>query len=665
MAPEIASSSGQPLQQATRASNTAHRIVAQSPAGQAQPRAPLETPPPNPLPEFLQLVGYPYSREDMRDEQHGIMDDVGEEMEAMYTAHTLPVEGDYPCVQDYAKWPYPTLEVSTDSADLYEAARHAKVHGATPPRVDHTASLNTQAWEALATGHADDDIVLNGFKYGFSIQYVGPPRYQPSAQYNHSSATHYPMDTAGYITEETRHKALEGPFTDPPFTLWFYTSPMMSREKRGGSTRRIIVDLSYPDGGLNAHIQPHIFEGKEAVHNLPSVDAAVNTVSTMCPGDIHMSVIDISRAYRNFPVSPLDWPLLGLWWDARWSFDRRLPFGERMSSFAMQMAANFIVRALSAKNITAHMYLDDVIVISPTKTLADQHYKETLALLNELGLQIAIKKLQPLATRVTWLGITVDVANNTLSIPKDKLAQIKDSMAVASRRKSITRRHLQRLIGLANHLAKVVRAARIFICRLLAAIRAAPANYIKVTPHIRADLAWFAKYLRQENRRAIIPSNLVVQRIWVDACLKGAGASDGKRYYEFTFKDDFSAAHHITQLEALNCLAAVRTFVDATQAGGTVQVYCDNQPAVDALTSGRAKDNILAACARALWLHAANTDTDIRFAHVPGEGMSLPDALSRASLGSRDRRRADHLISSLCLAPVDVGEDAYDYSRFT
>ena len=101
-------------------------------------------------------------------------------------------------------------------------------------------------------------------------------------------------------------------------------------------------------------------------------------------------------------------------------------------------------------------------------------------------------------------------------------------MATASWRAALTKKHLQRLIGLANHLSKIVRAARTFICRLLVALRAANSNIIRVTPDIRADLAWFTRYLAQYNAKAVVPTERVVLRIWADACLKAAGASDGR-----------------------------------------------------------------------------------------------------------------------------------------
>ena len=151
-------------------------------------------------------------------------------------------------------------------------------------------------------------------------------------------------------------------------------------------------------------------------------------------------------------------------------------------------------------------------------------------------------------------------------------------------------------------------------------------------------------------------------RIWADACLKGAGASDRQECYMHTFEQETAEKHHINELEAINCVAAVRAFVNKAHAGGTIQVHCDNQCAVDALTSGRAKNEVLAACARAMWYHAATTQTDLKFTHVPGEGMALPDALSRVSLHKEFEEKAWAFIREIPLRVVYIKGSLFDYS---
>ena len=615
-----------------------------------------------PLPEFMINIGYPHVHDDEPTADPLDRWDGPMEMD-IDAAGDLPPPSAVHMV-DAEKWPFPHQAVDGRTAYIYDTVKSSGRHNYEGARILLPSALEIPTWIQEATGHTQDDVVIQGIQYGFPIQYCGPPQYTVADTPNHASARCYKEHLDKYIKEESAHGALEGPFKQPPFTPWFVTSPLMTREKAGTQERRIIVDLSFPEGGINKYIIPHVFNGREATHNLPTIESAVNTIATTCPGSVTMAVIDLSRAYRQFPVCPLDWPLLGIKVGEDYFFDRRLPFGARMSSFAMQMAADFIVRALRKRGVKAHMYLDDVVIISPNTQVANRQYDETLRLIESLGLQVAQKKLQPPAPRVTWLGIQFDTENNTLSIPNPKLEEIKRCMAAAAKRTTITKKQLQRIIGVINHLAKVVRAARLFIGRILAAYRATEGEEVKVTHHVKADLKWFSRFLSSANGRAILPHNRTVLRIWADACMNGAGASDGAAYYSYKFPTRVSNSHHITQLEAANCMAAARAFITKAHAGGTVEIHCDNKASVDAFKSGRAKDPVLAACSRALWYKAAETDTTLVFNHVPGEAMELPDALSRVFLDADHRALANDLIAKLALKKADATPDIFSYTAF-
>ena len=566
--------------------------------------------------------------------------------------------------EGFVGWPYPVIDIPSKTATMYEVTRAASVVNHQGPRITIPTNLVIEKWHQYSTGHTDDQWILDGVQYGFPLQYKGPPRCQTLPLYNHPSATKYPQVIREYLKKESEMGALYGPFDRPPFTPWMWTSPMMTREKPDSADRRVIVDLSYPEGGVNEWVEPHLFNGNTAHHNLPTVDQAAHDIAVACPGDVHIAVIDLSRAYRQFPVPPTDWPLLGIWFDGQYFWDGRLPFGARMSSFVMQSVASFITRALKKQGIHIHMYLDDIIMISQSEALAKRHYSQILELLKELGLQVAHKKLQPPARAATWLGIKFDLDTNHLSIPASKLQLISRCLAAAARQTRITKRHLQSVLGFINHLSKVVRAARVFIARLLAALRAAEGDVVDVTAHVKADLAWFSRFLATENARSIIPHERTVLRIWADSCLQGGGATDGHRYYAYRYPPAIANGHHISQLEALNVLAAVRAFTTMDHAGGIVEVYCDNQASVSAYSSGRARDYVLAACCRAMWFKAAATQTTLRFTHVPGEAMVLPDALSRAHLSVDMKRQADAIIDKMGLTHINPSAALYAYKSF-
>ena len=623
-------------------------------------------------PDFLQKVDYP-SRPD--EEPQVVVDTDIEDHDSALEQATMIDAPAQRCIQQsmdsnqnaqfncYYNWPFPAKEIPDQPARIYDAVRAAGTPNYRGARIPLPSPLHVDAWKLEMTGHEQDHMLIQGVTYGFPIQYTGGPSYAQQPDHNHPSADIYPSHVQDYFTSECRQGAIEGPFPRPPFTPWYRASPLMTRPKNEEGKRRVIVDLSFPEGGVNQYVQPHLFNGKEAHHNLPTTADLTRMIVNSESTDLRLAVIDISRAYRHFQVCPLDWPLLVLRHDKAYYFDRSLPFGSRMSSFVMQAAAQFIVRALAAKGIQALMYLDDLVLVAPAD-LAQDHYKVAIALLQRLGFAVAEHKLQPPAQKVVWLGVAVNLEDNTLSIPQKKLQEIQRGLAEASRKDTLTLKQLQRAIGQINHLSKIVHPARLFMGRLLEAIRMAQSDRIKVSRAMVADFSWFRRFLKQYNGRAIIPTHYKVREIWADACLQGGGATDGKYCYSYTFPHRLKNNHHITHLEAINCLAAARTFIQPEDEGSTIIINCDNLPAVNAFKGGRAKDPVLNACARAFWFLAAGAQVQFEFNHIPGEHMQVPDALSRAMTAGEHRAKAEAFISSMSLLPVNIEYKAFTFSSF-
>ena len=72
-------------------------------------------------------------------------------------------------------------------------------------------------------------------------------------------------------------------------------------------------------------------------------------------------------------------------------------------------------------------YIDDVIGFGTIST-ARPSFEALTELLNELGLDISIKKLVQPATKVTCLGVEVDTEHFTVSIPSEEASEILEKM---------------------------------------------------------------------------------------------------------------------------------------------------------------------------------------------------------------------------------------------
>ena len=158
-----------------------------------------------------------------------------------------------------------------------------------------------------------------------------------------------------------------GPFHAPPFTPWCHVSPLMSRPKADAHSRRVITNMTFPwEVSINAYIIKNGVYGIEMDHSLPTVDNLVEELKVYKKPP-YLSTLDISRAYKNFNSDPLDWPLLCFAWEQGTYCDNKVPFGSRASSYFMQTIATTIVGMLASKGINGFMYLDDLVLVSPSR----------------------------------------------------------------------------------------------------------------------------------------------------------------------------------------------------------------------------------------------------------------------------------------------------------
>ena len=103
---------------------------------------------------------------------------------------------------------------------------------------------------------------------------------------------------------------------------------------------------------------------------------------------------------------------------------------------SQQRVADTIVEMLGRRGIYSKMYLDDIIIVSPDKQTAIKQFETARQLLKDLGLPEATKKAQEPAHAVTWLGVIIDTASMTLSVPGPKLKQVKKKVANFYKKKS-------------------------------------------------------------------------------------------------------------------------------------------------------------------------------------------------------------------------------------
>ena len=92
-------------------------------------------------------------------------------------------------------------------------------------------------------------------------------------------------------------------------------------------------------------------------------------------------------------------------------------------------------------------------------------------LLQELGLEVSHHKTVAPSTQVICLGILVDTTKYTLSIPKNKLMEIKKIIALWQHKKYCSKTQLQSLLGSLLYITECVRYSRFFLNMILHTLR--------------------------------------------------------------------------------------------------------------------------------------------------------------------------------------------------
>ena len=515
-------------------------------------------------------------------------------------------------------------ETIPDIITTHKMIRQSGVPNFLGLRIPVNTQLKVKAWRHHLKDYWDQQLV-DLIQYGFPLDFDRNCVLGTTID-NHASAKEYAPHVDKYIQDELRFGAMIGPFDEKPCTL--HVSPFMTRDKAQSDLRRTIIDLSWPKGqAVNDGVNNNIYLGSEFDMHYPTVDKIVKQLNSIGPA-ANIFKVDISRAFRHIRIDPGDIDLLGLQHQGKYFIDLSLPFGYKLGSFFF-MKISDAVRYIMNNNGHNSMlnYIDDLIYTALPSTI-HKSYQFLLNLLQQLGLDISSKKLHPPSTQAVCLGILFNTVDRTISIPPEKLQEIIDMCKNWSKNATCTKNKLQSLLGSLLYVSKCVKPARVFLNRMLQVLRQQAHKPILTLPTaFFKDLQWFNTFLTQYNGVTMYEVRPVSADIFLDASLTGLGGVFGHQVYALALPKHFMN-YTIVHLEILNIVVALKVW-GQSWANKRIQIFCDNRAVVDTLNSGRARDDILATCARNIWLLTAMFNITLVTSHVYGAKNALADLLSR------------------------------------
>ena len=417
--------------------------------------------------------------------------------------------------------------------------------------------LNIKAWRKHLVGYENCEI-LQFLEFGFplGLQQNPPPTLENTLQ-NHGSAYRHYSDIDEFLCKGLNNREMAGPFRTPPFTNT-HISPLMTAPKKPNA-RRTVFDASFGQGSLNKNT-PEEYYPSPCEYNFPQVDDFKDLITTAGQG-CFIWKRDLSRYYLQMPLDPLDYPRVGFIWRARFYFFTSLMFGLKHSGPQGQRASSAItwihrrmgLETPENKPFCSLNYSDDIGGCVKDKERSFQSYTALGLLFEKLNLHESLSKAHPPSTSMPYLGVTFDTVTMTMSIPAEKLEELRETLSLWSRKKRTSKKNLQKLLGKLVWVSRCVKHSRGFMARLLAQLRELhhlPDNVTRILPEgCKEDIQWWSRYVRRFNGVEIMfpeeplllpPDELIALGANVccgDAQLNGGGAFFNNKFWSREFPE--------------------------------------------------------------------------------------------------------------------------------
>ena len=469
--------------------------------------------------------------------------------------------------------------------------------------------LKIDRWRHHLTGYVDAE-VIQFMEFGFPLGLSSLPDLACSTR-NHGSAYMWYDHVDKFICSEVTEGGMSGPFAQAPW--WnIIVSPLMTAHKKV-RTRRTVFDATFGEKSLNNSTPSDLYMGLPCKYTFPKIQDYKEMILA-CGTGAYMWKRDLSRFFLQLPLDPSEYHRVGVVWRGLIFFFVGLAFGLRHSGLQGQKvtdAVSWILRRLGLededeKPYQVVNYVDDLGGVEANLNRANTAYNKLNWLLEDLGLKESLKKAEPPSTCITYLGVQFDSVNMTMSVPPDKITEIKAEIQLWKRKTTITKKELQSLLGKLFWVAKVVRYARPFMGRLLAQLRAVSnlkdGKKVKLTDESRKDILWWSQYLEKFNGINMMvnedPIPLSFQQLLDDphaicagdATPTGGGAWHGREYWCRNLPDhllDTKIPIHIKEFWVM--IVSAKQWGDAWT-GQCIVLYCDNDSVCDTIVHKKPRD---------------------------------------------------------------------------
>lgn len=514
--------------------------------------------------------------------------------------------------------------------------------------------MNYDAWAEELGDDPDRDFILNGIRNGFDI--IDPDANPvPVDTANHKSVR-ASSDCHSQVHKQILKEIENGNYVITPVKP-IIISPLGAIPKEDGSVR-LIHDCSLPSGGA---VNDYVSDQYKVTFE--SVDEAAGMISYGC----YMAKLDLKSAYRSVMISMYSQKVTGLRWyidgQETFMYDCKLPFGSRLAPLIFHRLSQAVKRIMTKKGYGRMVaYMDDFLVMSDSFDDCCTMLSVLLTLVRKLGFAVNYNKVVDPTQCLTFLGVEVNSVTGTLSLPLEKLSDLRCTLNDFVGRNRVSKRQLQSILGSLNWAGSVVQGGRVFTRRLIDLCNTLkkPGDRVKLSMEAKADIAWWRNFIEVFNGKAVFIDPSPITSVYSDACTAAAGAVFGTDWYYCNFDIDWpEMSHlHINYKEILAIILCAYRW-GPFWTGKHIRIGSDNVTAVAAINKGRCHDTVVREGLYILFWLSAIFNFKISAVHVPGARNMCADMASRLHEGENlygllnmlcitDCNLYDHMSTSCC-----------------
>ena len=335
-----------------------------------------------------------------------------------------------------------------------------------------------------------------------------------------------------------------------------------------------------------------------------------------------MTSIDLTDAFLHVLINKASRRFLQFDWAGhRYQF-RVLPFGLSLSPLVFTKIMRPVLRWARSKGIRISAYLDDLIIIASSKSLAKEHTLLITNMLQRLGFLINSDKSALRPTQILkHLGFYINTRKMILTLPKDKVRELKREATALWTSTTTTIRRLASFIGKAQAAMLAVLPARLQTRHLVACKDRALASGLDWSSNIQLskealnDIGWWRDHLQSWTGQSFLPQIPEVD-LFTDASDWGWGIVLPNKVISHPWSPQESQ-QSINWRELRTVLHAVH--LPQIQ-GKVIQIHSDSTTALAYVTKfGGTRSTLLMDLARQIWTHCLQTGTRVMTSFIRSE----------------------------------------------